>query len=150
MVPRSPSDGTLVYVPSFKGRQKAVWVNRENQEKEDTGLVAETISNIVLSPDGRLLAFVSMPEYGTREVWVYDLSRGSKTLLSRTVDTLSTNLPWSPDGEQVAFSTRRAGNWDILARQADGSGEERVILKTEQNERGSDWSRDGKYLLYNT
>ena len=148
--PSIASDGTLVYVPSFKGRQKAVWVNREDQEKEDTGLVAESILNPMLSPDGRRLAFVSMPEYGTREVWVYDLSRGSRTLLSRSAEGLLSPIIWSPDGEQVAFSTHRARNWDILARQADASGNERVILKTEQNEIVSDWSRDGKYLLYHT
>ena len=42
----------------------------------------------------------------------------------------------------------RAGNPDIYLRQADGSGEEQEVAATSQNEVPSDWSRDGKYLLY--
>ena len=37
---------------------------------------------------------------------------------------------------------------DILLRQADGSGEEQVLAATPRREALSDWSRDGKYLLY--
>ena len=42
----------------------------------------------------------------------------------------------------------RAGNPDIYLRQADGGGEEQALAATSQSEWPSDWSRDGKYLLY--
>ena len=54
----------------------------------------------------------------------------------------------SSTGEHVAFSSNRAGNWEIFLRQADGSGEEQVLAATPRTELLSDWSRDGKYLLY--
>ena len=40
------------------------------------------------------------------------------------------------------------GNWDIFFQQADGSGEAKVLLATPRDESVSDWSQDGKYLLY--
>jgi len=55
---------------------------------------------------------------------------------------------WSPAGDEVAFTSDRAGIGDILLGQADGSGEEKVLAATPQRELLSDWSRDGKYLLY--
>ena len=48
----------------------------------------------------------------------------------------------------MAFGSRWAGNPDIFLRQADGSGEAKVLLATPAPEILSDWSRDGKYLLY--
>jgi Tol biopolymer transport system component len=48
----------------------------------------------------------------------------------------------------VAFSSHRGGNYDIFLRQADGSGEAKVLLGTPADELLSDWSRDGKHLLY--
>ena len=50
----------------------------------------------------------------------------------------------------MAFSSDRAGNSDIFLRRADGSGEEKVLAGTPRRDYVSDWSRDGKYLLYVT
>ncbi len=55
---------------------------------------------------------------------------------------------WSPSGNEVAFSSYQSGNTDIFLRQSDGSGETKVLAGTSQNERVSDWSRDGRYILY--
>ena len=55
---------------------------------------------------------------------------------------------WSPTGEEVAFPSSRAGNLDIFLRQADGSGEAKALPATPRNEFLTDWSWDGKYLLY--
>ena len=50
--------------------------------------------------------------------------------------------------KEVAFTSNRGDNADIFLRQADGSGEEQVLAATPSRETLSDWSRDGKYLLY--
>jgi Tol biopolymer transport system component len=50
----------------------------------------------------------------------------------------------------VAFQSNRAGNPDIFLRRADASGEEKALTATPGNEMPSDWSRDGRYLLYHT
>jgi Tol biopolymer transport system component len=55
---------------------------------------------------------------------------------------------WSPDGTEVAYSSYRSGNIDILLRRADGSEDEKMIAGTVHPERVSDWSRDGRYILY--
>ena len=57
-------------------------------------------------------------------------------------------LPRAASGEEVAFSSNRAGNFDIFLTPADGGGEE-LLLATADNEVANDWSRDGNHLLVN-
>ena len=73
--------------------------------------------------------------------------RSVKTLLSTTPER-EIRPVWSNTGEEVAFSSNRAGKWDIFLRPADGGGEEEVLLATPLHKFPADWSRDGKYLLY--
>ena len=147
--PTGAADGTLVYLDSAgSGQQQLVWCDRRGQKTGDMDLVQEAIRYPSLSPDERLVAF-SAREGSNTEVWVYDINRGARTRL-KSVARMAGFAPvsWSPTGEEVAFSSSPAGNTDIFLRRADGSGEETVPAATPDDEYLSDWSRDGKYLLY--
>src|SRR5207302_5521854 len=55
----------------------------------------------------------------------------------------------SPDGLEVAYGSYRTGNINMFTRRADAGAEEKVLMTTPQHdERPSDWSRDGQYILY--
>ena len=140
-------DQTLVYLDSSaSGQQQLVWLDRRGEKTGEIGQVQGAIGSPALSPDGRLVA-VTATEGSNTDVWVYDIARGVKTRLSSAPE--SDRRPvWSPAGDEVAFTSDRAGNYDIFLRQADGSGEEKVLAETPHPELLSDWSRDGKYLLY--
>ena len=57
---------------------------------------------------------------------------------------------WSPDGQQIAYSSSRDGNYEIWVENVDGSGEPRKITHTENAQDGvinnttPSWSVDGK------
>ena len=145
--PTVAADQTLVYLDSSgSGRRQLVWLDRRGEKTGEIGEAQEGIGSPALSPDGRLVA-VTTTEGSNQDVWVHDIDRGTKARVSRAPEG-DWRPSWSPAGEQVAFSSDRAGNWDILLRQADGSGEEQVLAATHHTELLSDWSRDGKYLLY--
>jgi len=145
--PTVAADQTLVYLDSSgSGRRQLVWLDRRGEKTGEIGEAQEGIGSHALSPDGRLVA-VTTTEGSNQDVWVHDIDRGTKARVSRAPEG-DWRPSWSPAGEQVAFSSDRAGNWDILLRQADGSGEEQVLAATHHTELLSDWSRDGKYLLY--
>ena len=141
------SDGTLVYLDGTGlGRQQLVWLDRRGEKTGKIGQAHEAIGSSALSPDGRLIA-VETTDVSNPDVWVYDIARGVGTRVTSAPES-DLRPAWSPAGDQVAFSSDRAGNRDIFLRQADGSGEEKVLAATPHDEWVSDWSHDGKYLLY--
>ena len=50
---------------------------------------------------------------------------------------------WSPDSRRIAFS----GQHSLYVKSASG-GQEQLLLQSGNPTTPSDWSRDGKYLLY--
>jgi len=145
--PTVAADGTLVYLDGFGlGRQQLVWFDRRGEKTGEIRLEQEAISDLALSPDGRLVTVVAT-ENLNMDVWIYDVARVVKTRLTAAPrDDFSP--VWSPTGEELAFSTR-GGNADMFLRRADGSGETKALGATTRNESvSSDWSQDGKYLLY--
>lgn len=56
---------------------------------------------------------------------------------------------WSPDGQDVVFSTdRNAGEYDIYVTRADGSGEPRRLTDTPQDDWSPVFTRDGRWILF--
>ncbi len=142
------ADETLVYLDIFgsSGQQQLVWVDRAGKQVEEIGQAQSGIYTAALSPDGGRVA-VAVAVGSSPDVWVWDLARGVSTRLSTAPD-FDVSPVWSPGGDEVAFLSLRAGNPDIYLRRADGGGEEQAVAVTSQGEWPSDWSRDGKYLLY--
>src|SRR6185503_10650326 len=58
------------------------------------------------------------------------------------------HLPvWSPDGKLIAFDSSRRGAEDIYQKRVSG-GQEEPLLLTSAAESPTDWSRDGRLLVY--
>jgi Tol biopolymer transport system component len=126
------------------------WLDRTGKRLGVVGEAAD-YSNPALSPDERRLAVeIRDPRTKTRDIWIIDLLRGTKTRL--TFDPADHLDPtWSPDGTRIAFSTNRMGQRDLYQMPADGSGTAELLLggKGAQTD-VEDWSPDGKYLMYDT
>ena len=99
------------------------------------------------SPDGSTIAFsIGSGRGADDEVWTYQLSGGGLTRLTFSGGNFSPI--WSGDGTRLAFVSARATNEGIYARSADGSGAEEWIYGDFTARLPSDWSRDGKTLLF--
>jgi Tol biopolymer transport system component/DNA-binding winged helix-turn-helix (wHTH) protein len=62
-------------------------------------------------------------------------------------DGLQIGVTWSPDGRYIAYSSDRAGKFDIWVQQLSG-GDPVQITKGHGNNWQPDWSPDGKYIAY--
>ncbi len=140
------NDKLLVLSSGGGGDWQLVWLDRTGKQ---VGIIADKLTNLqtaVLSTKGDRVAFTI--DTGQNDVWVLDLARGMRTRL--TFGPIDNSYPiWSPDGKWIAYASDHGGRVSISRKSSDGSGPEEVLLPaTEQTPLPTDWSRDGKYLLY--
>jgi serine/threonine-protein kinase len=99
------------------------------------------------SPDGSRIAFSIGSGRGVDdEVWVYQLGSGALTRM--TFNGGNFNPMWSTDGKRLAYVSARAKNEGLYSRPADGSGTEQWIYGDFTARMPSDFSADGKTLLF--
>lgn len=146
MLPTVAADQTLAFVDR-RTQWRLVWLDRQGRETE-LSAQPEGVRNsrLSLSSDGRLIAY-SATHDSNMDVWIWDIAKGVKSRL--TTAPADDSFPrWSPTGEEIAFTSNRAGNLDIFSVRTDGNSGPEALVATLQGERAQDWSRDGKYLLY--
>src|SRR5258708_28221565 len=99
-----------------------------------------------MSPDGTRVA-VTKFEGENVDVWAHDLGRDVSQRI--TFDPAIDAFPiWSPDGKRIAFSSSRAGHYDVYAIGANGEGHEELLYASSENKVPTSWSADGRFLLY--
>jgi serine/threonine-protein kinase len=142
------AEGFLVYRAAERREVPvhiAQWVDRDGEGSTlwgDAGTYAEPR----VSPDGTKAVFMVLAGRNW-DLWTYDMQRDVSTRL--TFDAAADGpAVWSPDGEEVIFSSSSNGADDLYRRRSDGSGEiERITSDPDVTLYVSDWSRDGRYVL---
>ena len=99
-----------------------------------------------LSPDGTQFASVRNTDRG-RDLWTVDLKRQT---LNRLTFLNSGNLGfpiWSPDGRQILFSEGAARNLYRMQSRGEGTPQP-AAPQSPYQQWPSDWSLDGRWILY--
>jgi Tol biopolymer transport system component len=124
------------------------WFDRKGGRGGVIGEAAD-YSNPALSRDGHMLAVGKRdPVSRNRAIWIIDLVRGKSTPL--TFDPADDFNPlWSPDGQKIIFVSNRKGHRDLYQKASSGAGLEEVLLESGEDKSCEDWTRDGKYVIYN-
>lgn len=134
--------GSLLYTSPI--RYQFTWFDRTGKPLGKVGDLGEYIT-FRLSPDGRrIVASRDLPS-GT-DLWMIDVDCGSA---SRFTFTGTYHFPiWSADSKTVIFDSF-TDRQSLYRKNANGStGEERIEFSTKGGHIASDWSRDGRFLLY--
>jgi eukaryotic-like serine/threonine-protein kinase len=138
--------GVLAY-QTYVNRSQFIWVDRRGK-RLSTASPAEISANYVrLSPDGRWLAAVPFDiERGLPEIWLYDAVSGAGRKVVFGPDI--SHVPvWSPDSRRLVYNFGHS--WPRLGLSSiDGTPEKEPLPDT-----GfmvpTDWSLDGRFILYN-
>jgi eukaryotic-like serine/threonine-protein kinase len=140
------SNGVLICARGSNAAQQGqlTWFDEHGSA---LGIVGERGSNDPrLSADGHRVAL----EFGdpNPDIWIFDSIRGVRSRVTTT--GANTSPVWSPDGKTVAFQTvpLKANKGQLAVRPADGTGSERLLFPEDQWQAPTDWSPDGKYILY--
>jgi len=111
---------------------------------------------VVLSPDGRRIAFVSLrPNF---EIYVINIDGTGERHLTPGPRWVGDSSPsWSPDGRWIAFSSSRLkdGNPEIFKMRPDGSKVTRLTFTNTPREVSPDdgfpnWSPDGRSIVFSS
>jgi len=140
-------NGSLAYV-TYNPQSRLVWFDRRGAEVGSLGEAARQ-SDMMISPDGRqalVSRSVERGDVGEVDIWLFDRITGTSERLtaSPSVDVVAV---WSPDGKEFVFRSSRNGAGDIYRRPI-GTGEVRLLLKDSTRKDPTDWSSDGRFLLY--
>jgi predicted Ser/Thr protein kinase/dipeptidyl aminopeptidase/acylaminoacyl peptidase len=133
--------GQLLYNASGSGSQ-FTWLDRAGRLLATVGEEKVYIFPFRLAPDGRRAA-ATIARPGGDDLWLLDLERGSP---SRFTSSFLNHYPvWSPDGRTIVFTSAK---WRLFRKDSSGSSEEQLITEGQNRQYATDWSRDGRFLIY--
>jgi eukaryotic-like serine/threonine-protein kinase len=142
------ANGILVYRTGSTGAPtELTWLDRQGKILGRAGEPGDYLFP-ALSPDGTRAVVYRI---GVSALWLFDFSRGTSTRF--TFGSGNAVYPiWSPDGSRVIFASYllSSGIGDLYQKAANGASGEELLLKSSENKRPTDVSRDGRYLLYNS
>ena len=55
---------------------------------------------------------------------------------------------WSPDGSRVVFAQNTTGTYDLYVKSVNDGAAGQLLLKTPDSKAATDWSADGRFILY--
>jgi Tol biopolymer transport system component len=144
----SVANGTLVYLSSRPRNLQLTWFDRSGKELGKLGEPAER-AGISLSPDGNMVAFRERTQTDPLGgIGLSDLIRNSESRFTPDGRT-ATAAVWSPDGAHIVYSAPDGTGTNLFMRNANGDGPETRLLPSGPNIRNaSDWSADGRFLIY--
>ncbi len=132
---------------SDSGAAPVLWFDRKGQQI-GIALNPGIYGNVMLSPNGRFAASETTDTVSQNtDIFTYDLeSRSAKRL---TFDPALDSLPvWNPDGSRMIFASNRKLEFDLYLKDTNGAQEEKIIPQDGPDRFPTDWSRDGKYVIY--
>ncbi len=139
-------NGVLAYqVPG--GQSRLVWRDRRGAEIGFAGLPADYF-DMRLSPDGRnLAATIADPRNGEHHIWMIELARNVATRFT-SEDADAGIAIWSADGSRIVYCKPENAP-PFLHHKSLAGGEEEVLLPSRGTlQCPTDWSQDGRFVLY--
>jgi Tol biopolymer transport system component/predicted Ser/Thr protein kinase len=139
--------GVLAYRTGPGNKSQLTWLDRAGKVLDTAGDPGQPFV-ISLSPDEKQVAIFRSGGQGPAagDVWLLDLARNVETRLT-TGQSVGPDIygpVWSPDGKQLAYASSNG----IYTKDAGGATDAKLVKELGQLVRVTDWTRDGRFLIY--
>ncbi len=138
--------GVLVYQGVGQPTRQMVWTDRAGKQIALAGEPG-TWGPPRISPDGsRAIAAKTGPDGTIAHLWLLDVGGAAQQI---TDGPMHEGSPiWSPDGSRIAYFGKQGDAYDIFTRPAQVGSKPELLLKSADQKFPSDWSHDGRYIVY--
>lgn len=145
--PVTASDGGLMaYQRTNTTKRQLVWYDREGRRLGALGRPGN-YGPARISHDAARVAVNRVVSGGeTADLWILDAKSGAATQFTSGV-THEGSPAWSPDDSRLVFFSNPSGHFDLYEKLLRG-GPEEPLVRTDMEKYASDWSPDGRYILY--
>jgi hypothetical protein len=122
---------------------RLTWLDRSGKPLGNVG-APDAYQNFRISPDGSRVAAGRISDSQGSDVWLLEVERG---VVTRFTSNPGVNwFPiWSPNGRTIVFSKTPQ---HLIRKQASGAGVEEPLTQPGALQNPHDWSRDGRFILY--
>jgi Tol biopolymer transport system component len=140
------NNGVLAYQSLGDATRQLLWVDRSGKQ------LAEVRPNgdwgpVRISPDGkRAAAACKAPGQTHADLWIID-SAGNTSQIPNTLVHEGSPV-WSPDGSRLAFFGAPANHYDLFVKPATLEGRAEPLFSSPSRKYPTDWTRDGRYILF--
>jgi len=141
-------NGVLVFDPSLRRqRRKYLLVDRRGNPINSLDVAAGHFQ-VSLSPDAkRFIADRFDPDSQTLDLWMYDVSgANAQRFTNHPADDF--NPIWSPDGSRIVWISDQSESANLYQKAANLAGEETLLLKSDYHKIPTDWSQNGRFIVY--
>ena len=142
-VPATVSEnGVLLYQAGVASRGNQIgWYDRSGKSLGPVGAPGRVLLP-ALSPDEKSVLYRR-----DNDLWVRDLNRGAETRFTSNTG-INAEPFWSPKGDRIVFSSSRKGPFSLYRKATSGSGQDELLLPGSVSDLASQWSRDGRFIVY--
>jgi eukaryotic-like serine/threonine-protein kinase len=136
--------GALVYATSATEDRRLTSYDRQGKATGPAWTTGQYLE-LNTSRDGSRAAVVSVTNGA--DIWIFEFARKVSV---RLTNGPGNNLRpvWSPDGRRIAYTSNEGGRYQMRVKSASGAGKDELIRKSNLPMYSNDWSRDGRFLLY--
>ena len=138
--------GLLAYRTGGASQRQLAWFDAAGKPLGALGAADPTWGRPRVSPDGGRV-IVGRTVQGNQDLWLLDGKHTSRFTFDAATDDISI---WSPDGTRIVFTSTRTGGGDLYQKPSSGEGAEDRFVESDEVKTPSNWSADGRFLLYHS
>jgi Tol biopolymer transport system component len=138
--------GVLVYQGVGQPTRQMVWMDRGGRQLAVCGTPGAW-GPPRISPDGnRAIVAKAGPGGGAAHLWLLDPNGGAEQM---TDGPMHEGSPiWSPDGSRIVHFGKQGEAFDLFVRPAQVGSKAELLLKGTDQKFPTDWSHDGRYIVF--